>query len=40
VYHLRWLFPKSSAAVMASTYIAAIWSCYLSRKEKSEARVE
>jgi hypothetical protein len=24
VYHLRWLFPKSSAAVMANTYMAAI----------------
>ena len=24
VYHLRWLFPKSSAAVMANTYIAAM----------------
>jgi hypothetical protein len=38
VYHLRWLFPKSSAAVIASTY-AAIWSCDFRRKEKYEARV-
>ena len=36
VYHLRWLFPKSSAAVIASTYIAAI--CTATSGEKKNLK--
>jgi hypothetical protein len=37
VYHLRWALPKSSAAVMASTYIAAI--CTATYREKKNLKI-